>query len=170
MHNRKQPLPDVRKAAARALQDDVAWQARVLARRLGALADRRLEGTGLSHAQFVLLCLISSASDDTIGALARRAGLDQSTMSRNLDVLARAQLVEVTTAVPDRRRRAVWLTERGLFTLARAIPIASKLQIKLTSILEEFRRRDDSTATEPEATIGTEAPAARVRQKRAPAR
>ena len=131
MRTKKQALPDIAKRAARTLERDEAWHARLLARRLVALADRGLKATGLSHAQFILMCLIASATDDTVNALALRAGLDQSTMSRNLDVLVKAELVEVTTALQDRRRRAVWLTEKGLFMLARAIPVASDFQIRL---------------------------------------
>jgi len=128
---KKQPLPDLPKAAKAALQRDVAWRARCLARRVSALADAQLKAAGLTHAQFILMCLIASATDDTVNALAQRAGLDQSTVSRNLDVLVKAELAEVTTAVQDRRRRAVWLTEAGLFTLARALPLAGKMQAKL---------------------------------------
>ena len=144
MTTKKQPLPHVRAAARQVLQRDVAWQARRVARRVTALADRGLESTGLSHAQFILMCLIASASDDTVNALAQRAGLDQSTISRNLDVLERAQLVEVTTAVQDRRRRAVWLTEKGLFALARAVPVALKLQARLARSAELFVPRHAS--------------------------
>jgi len=131
MQAEKQVLPDIAKLADRALERDVAWHARSLARRLVALADQGLKATGLSHAQFTLMCVIASATDDTVNALAQRAGLDQSTMSRNLDVLVKKELAEVTTAVSDRRRRAVWLTERGLFTLARAIPVATNFQARL---------------------------------------
>jgi len=137
-----QALPDIAKLARRALERDAAWRARALARRLVALADRGLGETGLSHAQFVLMCLIASATDDTVNALAQRAGLDQSTMSRNLDVLVKAQLAEVTTALGDRRRRAVWLTERGLFSLARAIAVASKFQPKIARAARELALLD----------------------------
>jgi len=138
MTAKKQPLPDVRTSAKEALQRDVAWQAKTLARRLSAAADRALQPAGLSHAQFILMCLIASATDDTVNALAQRAGLDQSTVSRNLEVLVKSQLVEVTTALEDRRRRAVWLTETGLFTLARAMPAATKIQSELARSLSEF--------------------------------
>lgn len=131
MRAKRQVLPDIAKLAGKALERDVAWRARLLSRRLVALADRGLEAAGLSHAQFILMCLIASATDDTVNALALRAGLDQSTMSRNLDVLVKAELAEVTTALQDRRRRAVWLTEKGLFTLAKAIPVALNFQTRI---------------------------------------
>ena len=39
---------------------------------------------GISFAQFGLMAEIASADDDTVGALAERMGLDQSTLSRTL--------------------------------------------------------------------------------------
>ena len=67
--------------------------------------------------------LMRRARDDSIGALAQRSGLDQSTLSRTLRGLERAGLVEITINEEDQRRRAVWLTERGARRLERAIPV-----------------------------------------------
>jgi len=92
-------------------------------RRITGELDKGLAGTGLTSAQFGLLCLIASAPDDTLGALAQRAALNQSTMSRNVEMLASAGLVEVAMVEEDRRRRAVWLTESGARSLATALPV-----------------------------------------------
>ena len=72
--------------------------------------------------QFGLMAHIAAAGDDTIGALAERVGLDQSTLSRNLRGLEQAGLVEITLVETDLRRRAVWLTENGARRLEAAIP------------------------------------------------
>ncbi len=53
-----------------------------------------MKDSGLTLAQFGLLASIAAASNDTIGDLARRTGLDQSTLSRNLRLLEDAGLVE----------------------------------------------------------------------------
>ena len=81
-----------------------------------------MQGGGLSLAQFGLLAQIAAAPDDTLGALAERTGLDQSTLSRNLRGLVTAGLVEIAVAEEDQRRRAVWLTEQGARRLQAAIP------------------------------------------------
>ena len=81
-----------------------------------------MQGTGLSLAQFGLMTHIAAAGDDTISALAERAGLDQSPLSRNLRSLERAGLVEIAMVEQDLRRRAVWLTEAGAQCLQAAIP------------------------------------------------
>ncbi|MEM7225248.1 MAG: MarR family winged helix-turn-helix transcriptional regulator [Pseudomonadota bacterium] len=82
-----------------------------------------LAETGLSFAQFALMTHVAAAEDDTIGALAERMDLDQSTLSRNLRALERAGLVEITVVERDLRRRAVWLTERGARQLEAALPV-----------------------------------------------
>ncbi|MEC9345706.1 MAG: MarR family winged helix-turn-helix transcriptional regulator [Pseudomonadota bacterium] len=112
----------IRAEAARVLKDDTGWHVRLLARRTGERLDRALAPHGLTSAQFLLMCLVASAPYDTVGGLARLAGLDQSTLSRNLAVLQRQGMVEMVAASADRRRRAVWLTEAGLFALHDALP------------------------------------------------
>lgn len=85
--------------------------------------EARLRETGLSFAQFSLMAQIAAARDDTVNALAERMGLDQSTLSRNLQALERAGLVEIVVAELDMRRRAVWLTETGVRRLQAALPV-----------------------------------------------
>jgi DNA-binding MarR family transcriptional regulator len=119
----KQASRTLRPDAARALAADLGWHSRLAGRLVTAELDRGLTASGLSSAQFGLLCLIASAPDDTLGALAQRAGLNQSTMSRNVDMLAGAGLVEIAMVEKDRRRRAVWLTEAGAMRLQDALPL-----------------------------------------------
>jgi DNA-binding MarR family transcriptional regulator len=95
---------------------------RLAARRITRFLEERMAGTGLSLAQFGLMTQVAAADDDTIGALAERAGLDQSTLSRSLRGLEAAGLVEIAVVEKDLRRRAVWLTEAGARRLEAAIP------------------------------------------------
>ena len=74
---------------------------------------------------------IAAAEDDTLGALAERSGLEQSTLSRNLRTLEGAGLVEITAVESDLRRRAAWLTETGARRLEAALPLWRKAQAKL---------------------------------------
>ena len=113
----KQPLRKTLVADARAAVDACAgWNARLAARRITAFLNRRMQGSGLSLAQFGLMAQIAAASDDTLSELAERTGLDQSTLSRNLQVLEAAGLVEIAADERDARRRAVRLTETGRAT------------------------------------------------------
>jgi DNA-binding MarR family transcriptional regulator len=111
------PKQSVRKtlvADARAAVDACAgWNARLAARRITGFLNRRMQGSGLSLAQFGLMAQIVAACDDSLSELALRAGLDQSTLSRNLQVLEAAGLIEIAAGEKDARRRAVRLTEKG---------------------------------------------------------
>ena len=107
--------------------------ARLAARRITQFLDREMAagGSGLGVAQLGLMAQIAAASDDAIGALAARTGLDQSTLSRNLRTLESEGLVEIAVVETDLRRRAVWLTEAGARRLEAAIPAWRKAHAKL---------------------------------------
>ncbi len=95
---------------------------------------------------------IAVIADDTLGALARRTGLDQSTLSRNLRTLETAGLIEIAVVEIDQRRRAVWLTETGARRLEAAIPLWRKAHARLAKHLApELARR---LADEAEALAG----------------
>jgi len=155
MAGRKQLNVSLRGDIARALKQDLGWHSRLASRLLTAELDKGLAPSGLTSTQFGLMCLIASSPDDTVGGLAERAGLNQSTMSRNVDVLARSGLVEVATVMEDRRRRAMWLTEAGLMRLSEALPLwrsaHQALAAKLDSgLAQHLSRANDVLAGNPE--------------------
>ena len=114
----KQPLHETLVADARAAVDACAGgNARLAARRITTFLNRRMQDSSLSLAQFGLMAQIALARDDALIELAQRTGLDQSTLSRNLQVLEAAGLVEMAAGDRDARRRAVWLTEKGALSL-----------------------------------------------------
>jgi DNA-binding MarR family transcriptional regulator len=148
----RQPRKTLR-TDARALVDSCAgWNSRLAARRIGQFLDRELAGIGLSAAQLGLMAQIAAAADDTLGALARRTGLEQSTLSRNLRTLEREGLIEIAMVETDLRRRAVWLTETGARRLEAAIPVWRKAHAKLARNLSPDRAR--RLADEAAALIG----------------
>ena len=106
-------------------------QSRLAARRITQFLEREMQGVGLTLAQIGLMAQIAVSSDDTLGALAQRSGLEQSTLSRNLRTLEGDGLIEIATVENDLRRRAVWLTESGARRLEAAIPIWRKAHAKL---------------------------------------
>jgi len=108
---------------------------RMAERRITRFLEARMHATGLSIAQFGLMAHIAAAGDDTIGALAERAGLDQSTLSRNLRGLEQAGLVEITLVETD-LRRSVWLTETGARRLEAAIPAWRRAHEALAQLVE----------------------------------
>jgi len=119
-----------------AIESCAGWSSRLAARRITGFLERRMEKSGLSLAQFGLLAQIAASTGDTLGALAERTGLDQSTLSRNLRGLEQAGLVEIAAVEWDQRRRAVWLTEQGARRLEAALPAWRKAHAELAKRLD----------------------------------
>ena len=147
----KQPPKTLRADARVVVETCAGWNARLAARRITQFLEREMAGSGLGLgvAQLGLMAQIAAASDDTLGALAERTGLDQSTLSRNLRTLEAEGLIEIAAVEADLRRRAVWLTETGARRLEAAIPAWRKAHAKLARRLspELARRLADETDT-----------------------
>ncbi|MGO9986298.1 MAG: MarR family winged helix-turn-helix transcriptional regulator [Rhodomicrobium sp.] len=125
-----------------AIEACAGWNSRLAARRITQFLDKRMAPSGLSIAQFGLMAQIAAARDDTLGALALRTGLDQSTLSRNLRGLERDGLVEIAIVEGDLRRRAVWLTEKGATILESALPVYRRAHAALAELVDlELARR-----------------------------
>jgi DNA-binding MarR family transcriptional regulator len=146
----KRPQVSRQKAPAKTLVRDAqaaiaacaGWSSRLAARRITNFLEERIQDSGLRLAQFGLMAQIAAAPDDTLGALAERTGLDQSTLSRNLRGLEAAGFVEIAVAADDQRRRAVWLTEEGARRLEAAIPVWRQAHAALSERLDpELARR-----------------------------
>ncbi len=128
------PSRELLAAEARAAMETCAvWNARLTARRVTQFFQQRMEGSGLGVVQFGLIAQIAGAKDDSLGALAERAGLDPSTLSRNLQVLEREGLVEIAAGERDTRRRAVKITELGAERLRGALDAWREAQSSLAT-------------------------------------
>jgi len=126
-----QPCKTLRTDAQAILEACAGCNVRLAARRITQFMDHALSGSGLSLAQLGLMAQIAAAADDTLGALARRSGLEQSTLSRNLRTLEAQGLIEIALVEADQRRRAVWLTEAGARRLEAAVPAWRRAHARL---------------------------------------
>jgi DNA-binding MarR family transcriptional regulator len=122
----------LRTDAARLVSECAGCNSRLAARLITQFLDQQLAPAGLTIAQLGLMAQIATSTDDTLGALARRTGLEQSTLSRNLRNLENEGLVEIAVVDGDLRRRMVWLTEAGARRLERAIPVWRRAHAMLT--------------------------------------
>ena len=122
MQKPKQLPKRLRTDAISLVESCAGLNSRLVARRITQFLEREIADSGLTLAQLGLMAQIAAASDDTIGAIASRTGLDQSTLSRNLRGLEAEGLIEIAIVDSDLRRRAVWLTETGARRLEKAIP------------------------------------------------
>lgn len=129
----------------------VGLNLRQAARRATLLYDEALRESGLSLAQIGLMALVATSTDDRMAALAARAGLDPSTLSRNLRALERDGLIEIASVEKDLRRRAVWLTEEGLRRLQSALPAwrgaqARAAELFSPDLLQQIARASEKLA------------------------
>ena len=132
----KQPKKTLRIDAARLIDICPAANSRLVARRITEFFEREMVETGLSVAKLGLMAQIAAASDDTLGALAARMGLEQSTLFGNFGSRSRAEgLVEIANVEGDLRRRVVWLTDAGAQRLEAAVPLWRKAVEKLDKLL-----------------------------------
>ena len=133
MRTPKQPRKSLRSEARALVETCAGWNSRLAARRITLFLDRELAGLGLTVAQ--------------LGLMANRAGLEQSTLSRNLRTLEADGLIEIAIVEADLRRRAVWLTEAGARRLEAAIPIWRRANTRLAAWVPPMLARQLADAT-----------------------
>jgi DNA-binding MarR family transcriptional regulator len=117
----KQARKSLTTDARNALASCAGWNLRQTARRVSQFLEAGMANSGVTMAQFGLMAEIAASPDDTVGALAERMGLDQSTLSRTLRTLEADGLVEIAIVEADQRKRMVWLTEKGARRLETAL-------------------------------------------------
>jgi DNA-binding MarR family transcriptional regulator len=109
---------------------------RKAARAITQLYDENLRPTGLTGAQFTLLMAARGVGPVPISKLAKGAVLDRTTLTRNLKVLEKKELIRIETGL-DRRAREVSLTDLGHEALSKAIPLWAKAQARVKEGLGE---------------------------------
>jgi len=100
-------------------------------RQITQLYDRTLAEAGLTGNQFGLLAYLIAADLSgqdgiSIGDLAERAGVDPTTLNRNLKPLQGKGLVKDARGGTDARRRMVMITQKGKLALQKALPLWRK--------------------------------------------
>src|SRR5215510_10299626 len=90
----------------------VGFNLRRAARLVTQWYDYVLKPTGLKGTQFGLLFAIHHAGRPTFTPLARKMGMDRTTLARNLQVLQRRKLLRIAEG-EDRRQQVITLTAKG---------------------------------------------------------
>jgi DNA-binding MarR family transcriptional regulator len=103
-------------------------------RSLSSFYDRVLEPSGLHGNQLMLLIPPYLADGMTINRLAEVAGLDRTTLARNLRLLQQRQLLSLRRG-QDQRTRVVHVTPRGERALQQALPLWEDAQRQVTEVL-----------------------------------
>lgn len=90
------------------------------ARHVSQVYDGHLASTGLRTTQYSLLNVLAGDGPRSLAAVAKRMGLDRTTLGRNLRPLERQGLVSMAIDPHDRRGRSLTITGPGLAKLAEA--------------------------------------------------
>ena len=109
-----------------------AFNLRKTSRAVTQLYDAGLAKAGLRSTQFTILVATAKAQPATVGALAQLTLMDPTTMTRNLRLMRRAGLVEISPR-GERREKLVRLTGKGSRALARATPVWREVQARFVS-------------------------------------
>jgi DNA-binding MarR family transcriptional regulator len=135
----------------------VCQSARQLARQLTQIYDAAVMPSGLTANQFGVLARIYALGDSgpagvSLGLLAQRLDRHASTMTRELQPLARAKLVAIADDTTDRRVRTVKITAKGLARLQTAFPLWRQAQAEVREKLgagatSDLKRAMDGAST-----------------------
>lgn len=98
--------------------------------------DKALRISGLKSPQFALLTDICSRENGiSVNELANQAMMDQTTVTRNVEILRKKGYVDVNTVDTDSRKKCITVSETGKEKLALAMPHWQEAQSKLVQIV-----------------------------------
>jgi DNA-binding MarR family transcriptional regulator len=115
-------------------RDCLCLALRAAARRITQGYDTALAGTDLRVTQFSLLVMVYHLGAPTMKVLSGMLDSDPTTITRNVQGLARRRLLELSPG-RDLRERNVTLTRRGETVLLHALPSWQKAQADVVSSL-----------------------------------
>jgi len=108
-----------------------ALQARKTANLLARVYNAALEPLGLEISQFSTLCAVALERSDSITELAGALGVERSTLTRNLKVLVRDDLIVLSER--EGRRSRYHLTSKGRRMLSKALPLWADIQERISA-------------------------------------
>ena len=107
---------------------------------LAVLHEQHLAPFGINAGELAVLMLIQSREPESQQRVARRLGIDRTTMVELIDVLEYKDLVTRRPDTVDRRRKVLTLTAQGQATLPRAVQASDQAEQQLLVGLEEDER------------------------------
>jgi DNA-binding MarR family transcriptional regulator len=106
------------------------------ARAVTLLYDKAFESSGLLSTQLGVLHTIYNSASITISQLAGELSMDRTTLTRNLSVLERQELINISSG-KDHRTRIITITSKGTNSIASAIPLWNEIQRKVKQQMGE---------------------------------
>ena len=99
-----------------------------------------MRDSGLQGTQFTLLSTVSGFGEVKVGDLAQFMGMDQTTVTRNVNLLKKDGYLQVVPG-EDKRTRFIQLTEKGMTAVDETHPKWLKAQTKLWNELGDEKAK-----------------------------
>ncbi|MCG7337579.1 MarR family winged helix-turn-helix transcriptional regulator [Sporosarcina sp. ACRSM] len=115
---------------------------RKAARSVTQAYERKMESTGLKVTQYYMLVNIARHDKISISNLGDVMLLDQSTVTRNVNVLKNSGYVDIARDPIDSRTKSVSITDIGLAKLEEATPIWLQIQEKIEKDIGQEKYAD----------------------------
>lgn len=115
---------------------------RKASRAILSLYMEEMRETGLQGTQFTLLSAVSGFGQVKVGDLAQFMGMDQTTVTRNINLLKKEGYVRVSPGEEDKRTRYIQLTDQGMAAVRDAHPKWLKAQTQLWNRLGDDQARE----------------------------
>ncbi|MEM7799620.1 MAG: MarR family winged helix-turn-helix transcriptional regulator [Chloroflexota bacterium] len=115
-----------------------------------------LRESGLQGTQFTLLTVLSGMGPAQIGDIAQFMSMDQTTVTRNVNLLKKGGYVDAVRGEEDRRTRIVRLTDQGREAVQAAYPLWQKAQTKIWDKLGEEKALQLLEITQMVASLAEE--------------
>jgi DNA-binding MarR family transcriptional regulator len=112
----------------------VCGNLRKASRSITQFYDKLLAPSGITITQLALLRTISIGNSSTISKLSKDMYMDRTTLTRNLDLLKKQDLIKIESS-SDKRKRIVTMTNRGKAQMTKALPLWERAQ---GTIIEKF--------------------------------
>ena len=104
---------------------------RRLARIVTQVYEKQMQPTGLKVTQYYMLVNIARHKETSISKLGEIMLLDQTTITRNVNILKKSGYVNITKDINDSRTKSISITDTGLVKLEEATPIWLQIQEKV---------------------------------------
>lgn len=104
--------------------------------------DQLLQPCGLRSTQYSLLLNISLQQHISVGELGAKLLMDQTTVTRNIEILRKYGYINVTKEHGNARKKAISITASGSEKLAEAMPLWEQAQLQIEQRLgpERFQK------------------------------
>ena len=121
--------------------DCMCGNVRMASRALTSVYDEKLKPVGLRSTQLAVLWAVVAIGDGTVGKIANRIAMDNSSLTRTLKLLERDKMVALHTG-RDRREKQVQATARGRKAFSLAMPLWQQAQTEVLKRLKGQPLRD----------------------------